>query len=68
MDTIDWELTSTDLCNIFCKRLFQQLSDLCIFIYSKNMQTDKPGLVLVSTGVWKLEKPSAGRDRAVNRI
>ena len=33
MDTIDWELTSTDLCNIFCKRLFQQLSDLCIFFH-----------------------------------
>ena len=39
---------------------------VCLRIIYRIMSV-KPGLVLVSTGVLKLEKPSAGRDRAVNR-
>jgi len=31
------------------------------------LSSNKPGLVLVSTGVLQSGKPSAGRDRTVNR-
>ena len=49
------------------KRHFTKMNFRCKINCTVRLSSNKPGLVLVSTGVLKLEKPSAGRDRAVNR-
>ena len=38
-----------------------------MFANQHRSKRSQPGVVLVSTGILKLGKPSAGRDRAVNR-